>query len=125
MYLLYKFVDRSDVRKTIKELSVIQDAIGKIAHEKGIHRSFDQTITRVNLFDSHQVIANSRRELVDEPDDSLNEDRKMKPHEKQACLKVIYNTFKYIYLCPILFATSWIVIYLEHSNMKSDQSDFR
>lgn len=31
MHLLYRFVDRADVKKIVKELTIIQEAIGTIA----------------------------------------------------------------------------------------------
>lgn len=39
-------------------------------------------------------------------------------------MKAFYKTFKYIYFCSILFATMWIVVYVEYGNMQSDQQDF-
>lgn len=124
MHLLYKFVDRNDVKKIIREVTVIQDAIGTISHENSTHKTFDQTITRANLFQSHQAISDTHRELEDEPNDNLNQDESKQPQDKQTWLKTVYKTFKYIYFCPILFATTWMVIYLEYSNVKSDQTDF-
>jgi hypothetical protein len=37
--------------------------------------------------------------------------------EDQKIMNSVYKTFKYIYFCPILFATAWLVVYLEYSNM--------
>jgi hypothetical protein len=36
----------------------------------------------------------------------------------------VYKAFKYIYFCPILFAITWLIIYLEYNNMQSDQQDY-
>jgi hypothetical protein len=90
-----------------------------------MHRSsFDHTITKANLFDSHQAISDSHKELEDESHSSLNEDALKKPHEKRTYLGAIYKTFKYIYFCPILFATTWMIIYLEYNSIESDRVDF-
>jgi hypothetical protein len=124
MHLLYRFVARSDVTKIIKELSLIQDAIGTIANGNGMHKTVEQVITRRNLFESHHEISDSHRELEAEENSNMNESDKNKPHEKQTCLNAVYKTFKYIYFCPILFAATWMVIYLEYNNMKSDQGNF-
>ena len=56
MHLLYKFVDRNDIRKILKELTIIQDAIGTIVDEENMHKTFDQVLTKKNLIDSRRDI---------------------------------------------------------------------
>lgn len=65
MHLLYKFVDLSDIRKTIKEITSIQSTLGTIANENGINKTVDQIITRASLFESHHETSNSHRKLED------------------------------------------------------------
>lgn len=54
----------------------------------------------------------------------MNDSERKKPYEKQTFMRAFYSTFKYIYFCPILFATTLTVIYIEYNNMKTDQRNF-
>jgi hypothetical protein len=40
MHLLYQFIDRSDVKKVIKELTIIKDSIGSVSLSDNVHKSY-------------------------------------------------------------------------------------
>lgn len=61
MHLLYQFIDRNDVKKIVRELSVIKDCIGSVTLSIDGHKSYSQLITRRDLIETSQDISESRR----------------------------------------------------------------
>lgn len=60
MHLLYKFIEKTDVKKIIKELSIIKESIGNINTETSdqiTHKDYEELITK------HDIEEASSREL--------------------------------------------------------------
>lgn len=51
MHLLYQFVDRTDVKNIIKELTHIKESVGSVAVTNQTHKRYTQLITRKEVME--------------------------------------------------------------------------
>lgn len=64
MHLLYRFIEKADIKKVIKELSIIKDSIGDIntdAQDQLTHKNYEELLTKQELEEA------SSREIHDMP----------------------------------------------------------